>query len=80
MREEWRMTPTEPTSESLTLGVFLLLRDLIGDRLGVWFEESKRDLLASKLADRMIALGLLVPGLLLPAQVWPRRRRRSGRH
>jgi chemotaxis protein methyltransferase CheR len=31
---------------------------LIRDRLGVWFEEDKRDLLASKLSDRVVALGL----------------------
>lgn len=42
----------------LTLGLFLLLRDLICDRLGVWFEEDKRDLLASKLSDRVESLGL----------------------
>jgi chemotaxis protein methyltransferase CheR len=42
----------------LPLGSFLLLRDLIRDRLGVWFEEDKRDLLASKLADRIAELGL----------------------
>ena len=52
------MTPPDPTSESLTLGVFLLLRDLIRDRLGVWFAEDRRDLLASKLSDRIVALGL----------------------
>lgn len=42
----------------LPLGVFLLLRDLIRDRLGVWFEEDKRDLLAGKLSDRVVGLGL----------------------
>lgn len=51
------MPPTDPTPV-LPLGTFLLLRDIIRDRLGVWFEESKRPLLASKLHDRMIALGL----------------------
>lgn len=49
------MTPTDPP---LPIGAFLLLRDLIRDRLGVWFEEDKRDLLASKLADRLAALKL----------------------
>jgi chemotaxis protein methyltransferase CheR len=42
----------------LPLGTFLLLRDLIRDRLGVWFEEDTRDLLASKLSDRIAELGL----------------------
>jgi chemotaxis protein methyltransferase CheR len=42
----------------LPVGTFLLLRDLIRDRLGVWFEEDKRDLLAGKLSDRVVALGL----------------------
>jgi chemotaxis protein methyltransferase CheR len=42
----------------LPLGTFLLLRDLIRDRLGVWFEENNRDLLAAKLSDRIAALGL----------------------
>jgi chemotaxis protein methyltransferase CheR len=42
----------------LSLGVFLLLRDLIRDRLGVWFEEDKRDVLASKLSDRVLELRL----------------------
>lgn len=40
------------------LGTFLLLRDLISDRLGVWFEEDKRELLANKLTDRVTGLGL----------------------
>jgi chemotaxis protein methyltransferase CheR len=42
----------------LPLGAFLLLRDLIRDRLGVWFEEDRRDLLATKLSDRLVELGL----------------------
>lgn len=50
------MTP--PNLNALSLGVFLLLRDLIGDRLGIWFDEDKRDLLASKLSDRAAALEL----------------------
>ena len=50
--------PTDPTPVLLPLGTFLLLRDLIRDRLGVWFEEDKRDLLASKLSDRIVALRL----------------------
>lgn len=52
------MTPTDPSDVPLTLGAFLLLRDLIHDRLGVWFEEDKRDLLASKISDRVDELGL----------------------
>lgn len=52
------MTPTEPNAATLPIGVFLLLRDLIRDRLGVWFEEDKRDMLAAKLADRVAGLGL----------------------
>jgi chemotaxis protein methyltransferase CheR len=44
-----------PTDPILPLGVFLLLRDVIHERLGVWFEEDKRDLLAGKLADRVSA-------------------------
>jgi chemotaxis protein methyltransferase CheR len=52
------LLPTDSTSMPLPLGTFLLLRDLIRDRLGVWFEEDKRELLASKLSDRIVALGL----------------------
>jgi chemotaxis protein methyltransferase CheR len=58
MTEERRLTPTDPNIVPLPLGTFLLLRDLIRDRLGVWFEEDKRELLASKLSDRIVALGL----------------------
>lgn len=42
----------------LPLGTFLLLRDLLQDRLGIWFDEGKRELLASKLSDRIEVLGL----------------------
>ncbi len=52
------MTPRDPTVVPLPLGTFLLLRDLVQDRLGVWFEEDNRDLLASKLSDRIAELGL----------------------
>ncbi len=52
------MKPTDPIAVPLPVGTFLLLRDLIRDRLGVWFEEDRRDLLAGKLADRVVALGL----------------------
>jgi len=42
----------------LPVGVFLILRDLIRERIGFSFEDDKRDLLAVKLADRVRALGL----------------------
>jgi chemotaxis protein methyltransferase CheR len=42
----------------LPVGVFLILRELIRDRLGFAFEDDKRDLLAVKLADRASDLGL----------------------
>jgi chemotaxis protein methyltransferase CheR len=41
----------------LPLGVFVILRDLIRDRLGIWFEDDKRHLLASKLSDRLHVRG-----------------------
>ena len=37
----------------LPLGVFSLLRDLIRDRIGVSFEDNSRELLASKLSERL---------------------------
>jgi chemotaxis protein methyltransferase CheR len=52
------LSPTDPFPDVLPVGAFLLLRDAIRDRLGVWYEEEKRELLASKLADRVAALGL----------------------
>lgn len=52
------MKPIDPTAELLPLGAFLLLRDLIRDRLGIWFEEDKRDLLHTKLSDRIHDLKL----------------------
>jgi chemotaxis protein methyltransferase CheR len=51
------VTPKD-SSDPLTLGTFLLLRDLIRDRLGVSYDEDKRDLLANKLSDRVASLGL----------------------
>jgi len=42
----------------LPVGVFLLLRELIRNRIGVSFDDDKRELLASKLTDRLSALGL----------------------
>ncbi|WP_439621883.1 CheR family methyltransferase [Gemmata sp.] len=45
-------------STELPVGVFILLRDLIRDRIGVSFDDDKRDLLASKLGDRLADLGL----------------------
>ena len=41
----------------LPVGVFILLRDLIRDRIGVSFDDDKLDLLAGKLSDRLRALG-----------------------
>jgi chemotaxis protein methyltransferase CheR len=47
--------PTDTGEIDLPVGVFLLLRDLIRDRIGTWFEDDKRDLLAAKLSDRVRA-------------------------
>jgi chemotaxis protein methyltransferase CheR len=47
-----------PGAMDLPVGVFLILRDLIRDRIGVSFEDEKRDLLAAKLVDRIRDLGL----------------------
>ncbi len=46
-------------SETLSLptGAFTILRDLIHERIGLYYEESQRDLLADKLSPRVIALG-----------------------
>lgn len=41
---------------ALPFGTFLLLRDIIADRFGVWFDETKRDMLQMKLSDRLDAL------------------------
>lgn len=51
--------PIDSGTPDLPVGVFLLLRDLIQDRLGIWFEDNKRDLLALKLADRVRAAGAI---------------------
>jgi chemotaxis protein methyltransferase CheR len=48
----------DPGSSPLPVGVFILLRDIIRERIGVSFEDDKRDLLAGKLADRLQVLGL----------------------
>jgi chemotaxis protein methyltransferase CheR len=45
-------------SSELPIGAFVILRDLIRDRIGVWFDDEKRDLLGSKLSDRVRALNL----------------------
>src|ERR671912_3004994 len=45
-------------SSTLPIGVFVILRDLIRDRIGVWFDDAKRDLLAGKLSERIVARGL----------------------
>lgn len=50
--------PADPGPFDLPLGVFVLLRDLIRDRIGTSFEDDKRDLLAVKLSDRVAAAGL----------------------
>ncbi len=42
----------------LPVGVFVILRDLIRDRIGVSFDDDKRDLLVAKLTDRVRGLGL----------------------
>lgn len=52
------MTIDPANPSALPLGTFLLLRDLISERLGVWYDENKRDLLESKIADRIDALKL----------------------
>src|SRR5580698_3109606 len=44
-------------SIDLPVGVFIVLRDIIRDRIGVSFEDNSRDLLASKLSDRLRSLG-----------------------
>lgn len=45
--------------ESLGLSdsAFTILRDLIHERTGIYFEESRRDILADKLSGRVIELG-----------------------
>src|SRR6476469_5537358 len=42
----------------LPVGVFMILRDLIRDRIGVSFEDGSRDLLAMEVSDRVRAIGL----------------------
>jgi chemotaxis protein methyltransferase CheR len=49
---------SDPAPAALSVGVFLLLRDLIESRLGVWFDENKRPLLEAKLTDRLQELRL----------------------
>jgi chemotaxis protein methyltransferase CheR len=49
--------PIDTGTMDLPVGVFLLLRDLIRDRIGTWFEDDRRELLASKLSDRVRAVG-----------------------
>lgn len=46
---------TNDSEAPLPIGTFLLLRDLIQVRLGVWYDETKRDLLAGKLSERLTA-------------------------
>src|SRR6185295_467798 len=42
---------------SLPPGIFTILRDLIHDRTGLFYEDSKRDILANKLSPRAIKRG-----------------------
>src|SRR5579871_6603415 len=42
---------------NLTESTFAILRDLIHERTGLHYENTKRDLLASKLADRLLERG-----------------------
>jgi chemotaxis protein methyltransferase CheR len=42
----------------LPIGVFVILRDLVRDRIGISFDDDKRDLFAGKLSDRVHALRL----------------------
>jgi chemotaxis protein methyltransferase CheR len=51
------MMSIDAGTTDLPVGAFLLLRDLIRDRLGIWFEDDKRYLLASKVADRVSVVG-----------------------
>ncbi|VTR94047.1 chemotaxis protein : CheR Chemotaxis protein methyltransferase, MCP methyltransferase, Protein-glutamate O-methyltransferase_ OS=Arthrospira sp. PCC 8005 GN=cheR1 PE=4 SV=1: CheR_N: CheR [Gemmata massiliana] len=51
------MKPGDDQTE-LPIGTFIILRDLIRDRIGVSFDDDKRDLLAVKLADRLRTLSL----------------------
>jgi chemotaxis protein methyltransferase CheR len=52
------MTPPGADVIDLPVGVFVILRDLIGDRIGAAFDDAHRDLLAVKLSPRLHALGL----------------------
>src|SRR5579863_2385134 len=45
--------PFEPQRHHLSESEFTILRDLIHDRTGLYFENGKRDLLADKLSGRM---------------------------
>ena len=49
---------SDPGPIDLPVGAFIILRDIIRDRIGVSFDDDKRDLLASKLSDRVRELGL----------------------
>ena len=42
---------------SLSPSAFTILRDLIHDRTGLFYEDSKRDILANKLSPRAIERG-----------------------
>ena len=47
-----------PEPLKLSESVFIILRDLIHERTGLYYEDTKRDLLADKLSPRVIELGL----------------------
>ncbi|HEY3788179.1 MAG TPA: CheR family methyltransferase, partial [Urbifossiella sp.] len=51
--------PTACEPLLLPVGVFVILRDLIRDRIGMTFDDERRDLFAEKLADRVKSLGLV---------------------
>ena len=50
--------PFGPGTAELPEGVFTILRDLLHDRTGLWYDADKRDLLADKLEGRLAARGL----------------------
>src|SRR5580704_17989775 len=50
--------PDDPSAIDLPIGVFILLRDLIRERIGVYYDDDKRELLASRLGSRITTLEL----------------------
>ncbi|MFH1627804.1 MAG: hypothetical protein ABIE47_03670 [Pseudomonadota bacterium] len=51
------MSPFYSETLGLTPSAFTLLRDLIHDRTGLYFEDGKQDILADKLSPRVIEAG-----------------------